>query len=256
MGELTAEKYRELFRMRAEGKLPDMECTKSLYRLLKPLHFDGMSILDMPCGTGHYYRKLRQLGKIRYLGIDIDEKMIATANEIWKGEPNAKFRKGSALELELEDNSVDVVFCYNLLLHLPPEYCESVISELYRVSKRYVLIRSLFDDVSKVELFTAPTDYKDVYGNSIYYNTYARSDIQSFCNEGLGALRVTFMQDIAKVPEATLKQQEKVLGVDPKEFAYGKTERSEYFKGLELNYEILMIEKPQKQKQTKLEGML
>ena len=66
MKQLTAKKYRELFKLRAEGKLDDMECTKNLYKLLKPLYFNGIKILDVPCGVGHYFRKIKELGGINY----------------------------------------------------------------------------------------------------------------------------------------------------------------------------------------------
>ena len=39
MTKLTAKKYRKLFKLRAEGKLDDMECTKRLFDVLKPLLF-------------------------------------------------------------------------------------------------------------------------------------------------------------------------------------------------------------------------
>jgi ubiquinone/menaquinone biosynthesis C-methylase UbiE len=238
---LTAEKYRELFRLRAEGKLDHMECTKSLYRLLKPLYFRGMKILDVPCGVGHFFRKLRELGEIEYLGIDLDPVSIKIAREIWKNAPNAKFEVGDIKKLNLEDNSMDVVYCYNLLLHL--ESYESALRELFRVSKKYLLVRSLFDEKTQIRKVDVSEDYFDVYKTGFaYYNTYARDDIIKFLRK-LGPCKIKFIDDNVVIPESDIKKQAEILGVDESEFARGGGEKKQSLKEMQLNYEVLFLEK-------------
>lgn len=240
MGDLTADKYRELFKLRAKGVLDDMECTKTLYSILKPLYFKGMKILDVPCGVGHYYRKLRELGEIDYLGVDLDAKAIEMAKDIWKDDSKAKFEVNDVKSMNLANNSIDVVCCYNLFLHLS-DYKESM-RELFRVAKKYIIIRSLFDTSPETHKFSASEGYGEVYTQGVfYYNTYSRTDVTNFVKD-LGECKLKFIPDNIKIPEKNLKTQETALGVNSNEFARSVDKKQEW-KGLKLNYEVLFIEK-------------
>lgn len=241
MKQLTAKKYRELFKLRAEGKLDDMECTKSLYKILKPLYFNGMKILDIPCGVGHYFRKIRELGNIDYLGIDFDSKAIDMAEEIWKDAPNARFEVQNVFNLSLKGDSMDIVFCHNLLLHLS-DY-KDALRELLRVSKKYLIIRSLFDEKKSINSVDVAKDYLDVYpSGKIWYNTYARNDVAQFL-KNLGPCKFKFIKDNPLVSQEGIVKQKKLLRVDSSEFAKGGGKKRQEFKGMKLNYEVLFIEK-------------
>ena len=242
MEKLTAEKYRELFKLRAEGALDDMECTKSLYNIIEGIYFNGIKILDIPCGVGHYFRKMRELGNIEYLGIDLDSEAIAMAKEVWKCAPNARFAvQDISKNLDLEDNSFDVVYCYNLLLHL--EDYKEVIRELFRVSKKYIIIRSLFDEKESINSIDVAEDYLEVYSSGkAQYNTYARNDVANFLND-LGHCEFRFINDNQSIPQESIERQGKILGIDSSEFAKAGGNKKQHWKGLELNYEVLFIEK-------------
>jgi ubiquinone/menaquinone biosynthesis C-methylase UbiE len=238
---LTAKKYRELFRLRAEGKLDDMECTKRLFELLRPLYFKGIKILDVPCGVGHYFRKLRELGEIEYLGVDLDSEAIRLAKEVWKDAPNAKFEVQDASRMNIPNNSIDVAICYNLLLHLK-DY-KDVLRELFRVSKRYIIVRSLFDAQASVNKIPVSEDYLEVYKEGVlFYNTYSRDDVVKFVRS-LGRCKVRFINDNLAIPKEVLEKQQKALGVASSEFASGDKNQKQDWKGLALNYEVLVIEK-------------
>lgn len=241
MEKMTAEKYRELFRLRAQGKLDDMECTKRLYEILKDLYFDGVKILDSACGLGHYFRKIRELGNIDYLGIDVDPKAIEMAKEVWRDASNAEFEVQDVHHLYLEDNSFDIVYCYNLLLHLR-DYKEPL-KELFRVSKRYIIVRSLFDEKESINSFDVASDYLEVYpSGKVQYNTYARNEVANFLKT-LDPCNFKFIEDNVSISQETIERQSNDLNVNGSEFARGGEGQKEHFKGLLLNYEILFIEK-------------
>jgi ubiquinone/menaquinone biosynthesis C-methylase UbiE len=243
MEKLSAKKYRELLRLRAEGKLDNMECTKRLYKILKNLYFDGIKILDVACGVGHYFRKIRELGHIEYLGIDLDTKAIDIAKKIWKNVPNAKFDVQDIHHLDLEDNSFDVVCCYNFLMNL--EDYKKPLAELIRVSKKYIIVRSLFDDEEKIESVDVAEDYVEVYpSGKVWYNTYARGEVGKFLKD-LGCFKFRFIKDNVSIPKESIEKQIDYLGVYESEFTKADDNRKkEYFKGRLLNYEILFIKKP------------
>lgn len=238
---LSAKKYRELFKLRAEGKLDYMECTKRLFDILKPLYFRGVKILDVPCGVGHYYRKIKELGEVEYIGVDLDSEAVKLAKDVWTDDKNANFESSDATKINVEDNSVDIVVCYNLLLHLK-DY-KDVVKELFRVSKKYIIIRSLFDKYHSMNTMSVSEDYKKVYPDGrICYNTYSREDVMRFLNS-LGKCKITFINDNIPIPKENLEKQQKILGVDSSEFAIGADKNNQDWKGLKLNYEVLFIEK-------------
>jgi len=238
---ITAKKYRELFRLRAEGKLDSMECTKSLYKILEGVYFDGMRILDIPCGVGHYFRKISELDNIHYVGVDRDLAAIEIAKDIWRDSPNTRFYVQDIFNCNLEDNHFDVVYSYNFLLHLN-DY-KAPLRELFRVCKRHLIVRSLFNEESSVNSYSVAEDYLNVYpSGKVYHNTYARESIKEFLGE-LGQCRIKFMKDNSLIPQEGIEKQARLLSVDPSEFSMGGNGKKEYWKGSLLNYEVLFIEK-------------
>jgi len=239
MSKLSKDKYNELFKLRAEGKLEPMECTKSLFRLLEKIYFENMSILDVPCGTGHYLRKLRNLGKVNYLGIDRDEDALKIAIKIWKDEPNVRFMLGDINKIDLPDNNKDVVYCYNLLLHLA-DYKDAV-AELFRVSKKYIFIRSLFGEKTIIRGSDTPKDYAGIFPEKSYYNSYSRDVITSFV-KSLGKCKIKFIDDNLVIPGDLLRKQAEILGTVVSKFTQTNNNKQEW-DGIELQYEVMVIEK-------------
>lgn len=238
---LSAEKYRELFKLRAEGKLEPMECTKSLFKLLQPIFKPNTKLLDVPCGVGHYLSLLKELGDFSYYGVDLDSKAVEMAKDVWKERPNTFFDVQSVNELKFEDGFFDVVVCYNLILHLGG-YKEAI-TELFRVSKKYVVIRSLFGDIPQKNDYVVSKDYSEVYKDGIcQYNTYLKDEIQKFVSS-LGPCKVKFIPDRVDIPANDIKKQSTLLAVPKEEFASSNEDKTENFKGLNLNYSVLFIEK-------------
>jgi SAM-dependent methyltransferase len=119
------------------------------------------------------------------------------------------FEVGDARELEFADNSFDVVLCMNVIPNLPPPPT-SAISELLRVSSRYVLIRSLFADftylirelLSENEedscLITADGSVpEDRY---LYNNMYSEEYLRSVIREIDSSTEVGIESDESTVP--------------------------------------------------------
>lgn len=48
--------YGDILFKRATGELPEMESSKSLVKIMGDVFRPGVSILDVGCGAGHYYR--------------------------------------------------------------------------------------------------------------------------------------------------------------------------------------------------------
>ena len=98
----------------------------------------GMKVADIGCGLGYlgwiYWKYYGNDGS--YVGVDISEKLIKEAEELskdWAKKGKVKFQKGDAYNLNLKENSFDVVMCQTLLMHLDKP--EKAISEMKRILK-------------------------------------------------------------------------------------------------------------------------
>ena len=98
----------------------------------------GMRVADIGCGLGYlgytYWKYFGNNG--HYIGIDINEDLLKEAQETshnWVIGGTAEFIQGDAYQIPLPDNSVDMVMCQTLLMHL--QNPEQVLAEMKRVLK-------------------------------------------------------------------------------------------------------------------------
>ena len=95
------------------------------------------SIIELGCNIG---LNLRALGTIdpgfQLAGLEINERAAAIAREQTK----ATIRQGSALNPMPDEPKYDLAFTSGMLIHIAPEQLSSVYDNLYRLSRRYVMI--------------------------------------------------------------------------------------------------------------------
>jgi ubiquinone/menaquinone biosynthesis C-methylase UbiE len=137
------DEYGQVFYKRATGEFPEMESSKAVANLLKDIIQDSDRILDVGCGSGHYLKSLISTINCNFLytGIDATFRYIELAKKAFSNQNNTEFMVGDIFDIPVEDNRFDVVMCNNVLLHLPS--VQKPINELIRVSKRFVVIRTL-----------------------------------------------------------------------------------------------------------------
>ena len=105
-----------------------------LYHLLGDV--TGKIVLDYGCGAGDNSVLIATHGADRVIGVDISTELVELAEKRLAAHDlskNAEFRVGSAHELPLEDESVDVVFGNAILHHLDLKLASK---EVYRVLKK------------------------------------------------------------------------------------------------------------------------
>ncbi len=179
--------YGEIFSKRARGILPEMESSKAVTKLLSNIMNNDNSILDVGCGVGHYYVSLKKLKKeIEYYGIDIKTQYIAEAKKIFSGKTNVHFKKGDIYDIPFKKNTFDIVMFINTLENLPS--IEKPISELLRVSKKHIILRTLVDERSfyikevRDEDFSLDGEPKKFNFFNIYSRKYLEKIIHKYCN--------------------------------------------------------------------------
>ncbi len=96
------------------------------YQITKAYEFCNKSLLEIGIGTSFVSNYLRNIG-LEVITIDID---IDLKPDIVAGIQN----------LPIRSFSFDIILCCQVLEHIPFRYFKPVITELYRISKKYIII--------------------------------------------------------------------------------------------------------------------
>lgn len=181
--------YGEALFKRATGQSPEMESSKAMAEVISGVIEDNDLIADVGCGAGHYLASLDKNVKCHfsYLGIDATSYYIELAKKAFfenkRGSPlrlKTAFAVGDIFNLPVNDESAEIAMCSNLLHHLPS--IARPIQELWRITKRYVIIRTLIGKVSfRIKQINPPEKYTESGEpvNFHYFNIYSEKYIES-----------------------------------------------------------------------------
>lgn len=95
----------------------------------KYIPLEGKTVLDVGTGNGYFAYYLSECAQV--VGVDISEPLLKT-------NPISKKLKCDAQKLPFKDSSFDIVISSNLLHHVGSP--DEVVSEMRRVSRRYVIL--------------------------------------------------------------------------------------------------------------------
>lgn len=198
-------KYGELFYNRAIGKLSEMQSSQAAARHVAKLTKENDMILDVGCGAGHYLVSLDKLLKtpFSYYGIDATKYYIELASKAFTQYANEnplrqsfQFEVGDIFDLDLADGFADIVMCNNVLLHLPS--IEKPIRELWRVTKRFLVLRALIGKTSfRIKQVNPPEEYAEDGEplNFHFFNIYSQEYILSLINKLDGVESYELIED-------------------------------------------------------------
>lgn len=105
--------------------------TEDLLRLIRPISSSGTSVLDVGARDGHFSLLLTEFYD-EVTALDLEVPCIA--------HKKVTCVQGDITNLTLPSRSFDLVFCTEVLEHIPPHLLAKACTELDRVSKEYVLI--------------------------------------------------------------------------------------------------------------------
>jgi len=102
----------------------------------------GQSVLDVGCGNANYYRYFMEVRGMVYTGCDNSQEMVRLAREYAPGATIYRARlpldSMDGARLPFDNGSFDLVFCTNVLHHLPES--EPALQELWRVTRRWLVV--------------------------------------------------------------------------------------------------------------------
>jgi ubiquinone/menaquinone biosynthesis C-methylase UbiE len=92
---------------------------------------DGF-VVDVGCGAGRLAAQLRELPRLRYLGIDVVPELLDFAREK-VGRPDWRFEIVSKSAIPCEDDAATACVAFSLFTHLPDAACLDYLQEMRRV---------------------------------------------------------------------------------------------------------------------------
>lgn len=96
------------------------------------------TVLDVGFGLGYGLQIMAAKAK-NLLGVEVDKDAVARSGRIFSGHPKvARILQYDGLRFPLEDKSIDVVTCIEILEHV--EEYKNLLSEMTRVARRAVFI--------------------------------------------------------------------------------------------------------------------
>lgn len=102
------------------------------------------SVLEIGCGTGIDLKEFKEPFEVN--GLDLNNHALSLAR---KSIPNVNFKNGDITKMPYEDSSIDFIFTHKLLNYLDDETLAAGVSEMFRVSKKYILNCELFGESEK-----------------------------------------------------------------------------------------------------------
>ncbi|MCA9813404.1 MAG: class I SAM-dependent methyltransferase [Nitrosarchaeum sp.] len=102
-------------------------------------------ICEAGCNVGNNLSSFTQDYDV--CGIDMNEQALASAQNRY---PEFRFKQENLKKISFADDSFDVVFTRGVLIHIPDEDLDDVLSELLRISKKWVFNLEYFGEDGKM----------------------------------------------------------------------------------------------------------
>ena len=94
-----------------------------------------IKILEVGCNIGNQLSCLYKMGFKNLYGIELQKKCLMI---IKKKKKFINVVNGSADYLPFENNSFDLVFTNNVLIHISPSEIKNIVNEIYRISSKWI----------------------------------------------------------------------------------------------------------------------
>jgi ubiquinone/menaquinone biosynthesis C-methylase UbiE len=111
-------------------------------QLIKFIPNDAKTLIDVGCGPGSFLCYLKKRREITALGLERSSNNIEIARSL----VDVPLIQADIQKCPFNDNSFDVVCCFEVLEHLPFNIYESAIKEIYRITKKWIIITVPYEE--------------------------------------------------------------------------------------------------------------
>jgi ubiquinone/menaquinone biosynthesis C-methylase UbiE len=152
-------------------------------------------ILDAGCGRGDLIKVLSQeYPHSSLIGVDYSEAAVKIAQDALKGEPNIRIVRTDISSLPFEDNSIDYIFCLDIVEHLYQEHLEKAVKEMARVLRPggKILIHTFpVKYMNEVSHFILKLFGRDSIGQQLHVNTQSSFSVKKLLSKsGLSSINI------------------------------------------------------------------
>jgi ubiquinone/menaquinone biosynthesis C-methylase UbiE len=155
----------------AGNMVADQANTIRIEETIKMIPADVQSLIDVGCGNGKFLNKILANKSISKL-IGIDRSMEALKHVL-----TDRFIS-DINDIKLENGYADCVSCLQVLEHIPFPVYEKSLSELARVSRKYILISVPYKEKLEAS-FTSCPKCKTSFNKELHLRNYFEKDIDS-----------------------------------------------------------------------------
>jgi len=175
---------------------------------------EGKSVLDIGARDGHFSLLLAQLSD-EVTALDLQKPSISHSK--------VTCVQGEATNLEFDDNAFDLVFCAEVLEHIPPHLLEETASELIRVSRHFLIIGVPYKQDTRVGRTTCyscggknpPWGHVNSFDEDRLANLFPSCRVNEVSYVGESSSHTNFMSaflmDVAGNPYGTYNQEEECI---------------------------------------------
>lgn len=151
--------------------------------LLIKLYLNPKTCLDVGCGTGGLVKALRSFG-IEAQGIELSKDALEMVD------PSVKdfVKVGDITNIPHNDNSFDLIVTFDVLEHIEQEKIKKAVSELIRVSNKYILNKIY----TKENIYMTTFHSKDFSRVSVFTKQYWHNRLKEM--QGATVLRNSFFK--------------------------------------------------------------
>lgn len=104
---------------------------------------DIKKILEVGCNVGNNLISLSKIGDYDLIGIEPNRYAVKAGR---KKTDSITIIEGNGFSIPFIDTYFDLVFTVGVLIHIAPEDLPKIIDEMYRVSRKYILIAEYHSD--------------------------------------------------------------------------------------------------------------
>lgn len=144
----SAEEKSKFYDSKSEGKLEREIKKRSMWKIYTlTLHeilqsnFNISIVIDVACGMGNFITELSRHNQFKkIIGIDFLKETFDIARKTGKKFENISFLQADLLNLPFSDRIFDLTVCINSLHHIHENDFSKAISELARITNKYVML--------------------------------------------------------------------------------------------------------------------